>query len=86
MLGEQIAVFKDYSKIITIMRRNTRRNPRTRLMQSRNRLETSKRAFSQSYTSRDRAVKTSFVISHNITKTNKPFTDLEFNKEYLVVL
>lgn len=89
--GEQIAVFKDY---------NLNRHYETKHAEKYKNLTEAERArvsedllaklqrqqgiFTKLHSSRDAAVRTSFVISHKIARNSKPFSDGEFVKECLV--
>ena len=89
--GEKIAVFKDYNlyrhyetkhgeDYKNLTDEESARTSEAMLAK----LQKQQGIFTKLSTSRDGAIKTSFVISHKITKNSKPFSDGEFIKECLV--
>lgn len=89
--GIQIAVFKDYNLNRHYETKHAEKyknltdEERVRTCEALlAKLQNQQGLFTKLHTSRDGAVKTSFVISHKIAKNSKPLSNGEFIKECLV--
>lgn len=89
--GEEIALFKDYN---LSRHYDNKHSEKYKNLSDAERARTSEALlaklqkqqgfFTKLHTSRDAAIRTSFVISHKIAKNSKPFSEGEFVKECMV--
>jgi len=89
--GAQVAVFKDYNLSRHYLTKHAEKyknlSDEEREKESDallTKLQNQQRLFTEHCTSRDAAVKTSYVLSHKIARKSKPFSDGEFIKECLL--